>query len=167
MKQVAQIEKSMMRDDIPDFKAGDTVRVHVKIKEGDKERVQVFQGTVISRRGSGVGETFTVRKISSGIGVERVFPLHSPNIAKIQRTRLGKVRRAKLFYLRGLTGKSARIEEKLEEKPAEKVKKEAKPKKTKRAKKAEKAEKAEETKKVEAAPIEEKAEKTEEARAEE
>ncbi len=167
MKQVAQIEKSMMRDDIPDFKAGDTVRVHVKIKEGDKERVQVFQGTVISRRGSGVGETFTVRKISSGIGVERIFPLHSPNIAKIQRTRMGKVRRAKLFYLRDLTGKSARIEEKLEEKSAEDVKKETKQKKTKKARKAAKAEKAEETKKVETAPAEENTEETEEIKAEE
>lgn len=167
MKQVAQIEKSMMRDDIPDFKAGDTVRVHVKIKEGDKERIQVFQGTVISRRGSGIGETFTVRKISSGIGVERIFPLHSPNIAKIQRTRMGKVRRAKLFYLRDLTGKSARIEEKLEEKSAEDAKKEAKPKKTKKARKAEKAEKAEETKKVETAPAEENTEETEEIKAEE
>ncbi len=167
MKQVAQIEKSMMRDDIPDFKAGDTVRVHVKIKEGDKERVQVFQGTVISRRGSGVSETFTVRKISSGIGVERIFPLHSPNIAKIQRTRMGKVRRAKLFYLRDLTGKSARIEEKLEEKSAEDVKKETKQKKTKKARKAAKAEKAEETKKVETAPAEENTEETEEIKAEE
>lgn len=167
MKQIAQIEKSMLRDDIPDFKAGDTVRVHVKIKEGDKERVQVFQGTVISRRGSGVGETFTVRKISAGIGVERIFPLHSPNIAKIQCTRMGKVRRAKLFYLRGLTGKSARIEEKLEEKQTDKAKKEAKPKKTKKARKAEKAEKAEEAKKVEAAAVEENTENTEEIKAEE
>jgi large subunit ribosomal protein L19 len=116
MKEIMQIEKSLMRSRIPEFRAGDTVRVHVKIKEGEKERVQVFQGTVISRRGSGTGETFTVRKVSSGIGVERIFPLHSPSISKIQRTRKGKVRRAKLSYLRGLTGKSARIEELLEEK---------------------------------------------------
>ena len=116
MKRLAQIEKSYMKDTVPDFGAGDTVRVHVKIREGDKERVQVFQGTVISRRGSGTGETFTVRKISAGIGVERVFALHSPNVSKIQRTRQGKVRRSKLYYLRGLTGKSARITEKLEDK---------------------------------------------------
>jgi large subunit ribosomal protein L19 len=111
MKRIAQIEKSFMRDDIPEFRPGDTVRVHVKIKEGDKERIQVFQGTVIGRRGGGTGETFTVRKISSGIGVERVFPLHSPNIDKIERVRAGKVRQAKLYYLRQLTGKSARIKE--------------------------------------------------------
>jgi large subunit ribosomal protein L19 len=111
MKQIAQIEKSFMRDDFPPFGPGDTVRVHVKIKEGDKERIQVFQGDVISRKGGGTGETFTVRKMSSGIGVERVFPLHSPNIAKIERVRVGNVRRSKLYYLRGLTGKSARIKE--------------------------------------------------------
>ena len=116
MKRLAQIDKMHMKDNIPAFKSGDTVRVHVKIKEGDKERVQVFQGTVIGRRGSGTGATFTVRKISSGIGVERIFPLHSPNVAKIQRVRQGKVRQGKLYYLRGLTGKSARIEEKLTEK---------------------------------------------------
>jgi len=90
--------------------------VHYKIKEGDKERVQVFQGTVIGRRGSGTNATFTVRKISAGVGVERVFPLHSPNIAKIEKTAAGKVRRAKLFYLRELMGKSARIKRKLDEK---------------------------------------------------
>lgn len=113
MKQIAQIEKSYMRDDIPEFGSGDTLRVHVKIKEGDKERVQVFQGIVIGRRGSGTGATFTVRKISQGIGVERVFPLHSPNIDKIERVRVGAVRRNKLYYLRDLTGKSARIKEQL------------------------------------------------------
>ena len=111
MKKIAQIEKSFMRDDLPAFSSGDTVRVHVRIKEGDKERIQVFQGDVISRRGGGTGATFTVRKISSGIGVERVFPLHSPNIAKIERIREGHVRRKKLYYLRELTGKSARIKE--------------------------------------------------------
>jgi len=116
MKQIAALEKSMMKDDVPQFSPGDTVKVHVKIKEGDKERIQIFQGTVISRRGSGVGETFTVRKVSAGIGVERIFPIHSPNIAQIQRVRKGKVRRAKLYYLRGLTGKSARIVEKLDDK---------------------------------------------------
>lgn len=120
MKRIAQIEKSYMKDDIPSFNAGDTVKVHVKIKEGDKERIQIFQGTVISRRGGGTGETFTVRKISSGIGVERIFALHSPNISQIERVRQGKVRQAKLYYLRGLTGKSARITEKLVDKTAEK-----------------------------------------------
>jgi large subunit ribosomal protein L19 len=94
------------------FGPGDTVAVHQKIKEGDKERIQVFQGVVISRRGSGTGETFTVRKISSGIGVEKVFPLHSPNIEKIKRVRGGKVRRAKLYYMRDRYGKKARIGEK-------------------------------------------------------
>ncbi|HWR82606.1 MAG TPA: 50S ribosomal protein L19 [Candidatus Deferrimicrobium sp.] len=115
MKRIAQIEKSYQRSDYPDFGSGDTVRVHVKIKEGDKERIQVFQGTVIGRRGSGTGATFTVRKISSGIGVERAFPLCSPNIDKIEKIRAGSVRRKKLYYLRELTGKSARIEEEFAE----------------------------------------------------
>ncbi len=115
MRQIAQIDKAYMRKDHPVFTPGDTVKVHVKIKEGDKERVQVFQGTVIGRRGSGAGATFTVRKISSGIGVERVFPLHSSNIAKVELIRSGSVRRAKLYYLRSLTGKSARIKEELAE----------------------------------------------------
>jgi len=115
MKQIAQIEKNFERDDYPEFSSGDTVRVHVKIKEGDKERVQVFQGTVISRRGSGTGASFTVRKTSSGVGVERVFPLCSPNIAKIEKVRSGSVRRKKLYYLRQLTGKSARIKEEFTE----------------------------------------------------
>lgn len=113
MKRVAQVEKSYVRDDIPAFSSGDTLRVHVKIKEGDKERIQVFQGTVIGRRGSGTGETFTVRKVSSGIGVERVFPINSPNLDKIEKIRSGAVRRKKLYYLRELTGKSARIKEQL------------------------------------------------------
>lgn len=113
MKRIAQIEKQFMRDDAPPFTPGDTLRVHVRIKEGDKERIQVFQGTVIGRRGGGTGETFTVRKVSGGVGVERVFPLHSPNIAKIEKIRSGAVRRAKLYYLRQLTGKSARIKEEL------------------------------------------------------
>ncbi len=115
MKQIDQLEKSYMKEDLPRFGSGDTVKVHVKIKEGEKERVQVFQGTVIGRRGSGAGATFTVRKISSGIGVERVFPLHSSNIAKVELIRSGSVRRAKLYYLRSLTGKSARIKEELAE----------------------------------------------------
>jgi len=111
MKRIAQIEKKYMRDEIPEFSSGDTVKVHVLIKEGDKERIQVFQGDVISRRGGGTGATFTVRKISEGIGVERVFPLHSPNVARIERVRKGQVRRGKLYYMRDLTGKSARIKE--------------------------------------------------------
>jgi len=113
MKRIAQLEKNYMRDNFPAFKSGDTLRVHVKIKEGEKERIQVFQGTVIGHRGSGINATFTVRKISSGIGVERVFPFHSPNIAKIEKIRAGLVRRKKLYYLRELTGKSARIKEQL------------------------------------------------------
>jgi len=121
MKRIAQLEKSYMRDDFPPFKSGDTLRVHVKIKEGEKERVQVFQGTVIGHRGSGTNATFTVRKISSGIGVERIFPFHSPNIAKIEKIRAGQVRRKKLYYLRELTGKSARIKEQLND-PSEAAK---------------------------------------------
>lgn len=113
MRQIVQLEKSFLKEDLPAFTPGDTVKVHVRIKEGEKERVQAFQGTVIGRRGSGAGATFTVRKISAGIGVERVFPLHSPNIAKIDLVRSGSVRRSKLYYLRNLTGKSARIKEQL------------------------------------------------------
>ena len=133
MHRIAQIEKSQMRDDFPRFGSGDTVRVHVKIKEGDKERIQIFQGTVIGRRGGGTGATFTVRKMSQGIGVERVFPLHSPNIAKIERLRAGSVRRSKLYYLRDLTGKSARIKEDLSDKAKKETK--AKAKKTTKPKK--------------------------------
>ncbi len=98
----------------PDFRAGDTVRVHVRIKEGDKERIQVFEGVVIVRRRAGSGSTFTVRKISYGVGVERIFPLHSPLIAKIEVKARGKVRRSRLFYLRELTGKAARIRERVQ-----------------------------------------------------
>lgn len=101
-----------IRSDIPIFGPGDTVAVHVKVIEGDKERIQVFEGVVIKKKGKGINATFTVRKISEGIGVERIFPLHSPRIAKIERLRAGKVRRAKLYYLRGLRGKATRIEEK-------------------------------------------------------
>jgi len=110
-----EVERQHLREHKVEFAPGDTLRVHVRIKEGDKERVQVFQGTVIARRGGGLSETFTVRKVSAGIGVERVFPLHSPNIAKIERLRQGRVRRAKLYYLRDLSGKSARITEKKRE----------------------------------------------------
>lgn len=108
---VQEITKSQLRKDIPDFRPGCTVRVDVRIKEGDKSRIQAFEGLVIVKQGSGIGETFTVRKISSGVGVERTFPVHSPVIDKITVVRKGKVRRAKLFYLRGLSGKAARIKE--------------------------------------------------------
>ena len=107
-------ESNQRRADLPDFGAGDTVNVHVKIKEGNKERIQQFQGTVIQRKNPGSnGETFTVRKISGGIGVERIFPLLSPNLEKIEVLRKGKVRRARLYYLRGRQGKAARIKEKI------------------------------------------------------
>ena len=109
MKQIAQIEQAYAKESVPEFKAGDTVKVHVKIKEGDKERVQVFSGTVISRRGSGTGETFTVRKISSGVGVERIFPTNSPLIDKIEIFSKGRIRRSRLYYLRKRHGKAARI----------------------------------------------------------
>jgi large subunit ribosomal protein L19 len=106
------VEKNAMKEDIPKFLPGDTVAIHLKVIEGDKERVQVFQGVVLQKRGSGTNATFTVRKVSNGVGVERVFPLHSPRITKIERLRAGKVRRSKLFYLRKLKGKAARIDEK-------------------------------------------------------
>ncbi len=106
------VEATQLRDGIPDFKSGDTVNVHVRVIEGDKERIQQFQGVVIARGGHGSTKTFTVRKVSGGIGVERVFPLYSPKLAKIERVREGRVRRAKLYYLRGLRGKAARIQEK-------------------------------------------------------
>lgn len=112
MDKVKQIEREQMRMDLPNFSAGDTVKVHVKIKEGEKERIQVFQGVVISRRKGTTNATFTVRKVSYGIGVERVFPLHSPAIDKIEVVTRGKVRRAKIYYLRKLRGKAARIKEK-------------------------------------------------------
>jgi large subunit ribosomal protein L19 len=121
VKQITQVEKAYLRDDLPEFGSGDTIKVHVRIVEGDKERIQVFQGTVIGRRGGGLGATFTVRKISSGIGVERTFPLYSPNVTKIEKVRGGQVRRAKLYYLRTLTGKSARIREQLSEMGLEKT----------------------------------------------
>ncbi len=106
------VEQSQLRDDIPDFAPGDTVKVHVKVIEGNRERVQVFQGVVIARRGAGAGESFKVRKLSFGVGVERTFPLHSPNIEKIEVVTRGDVRRAKLYYLRDRVGKSAKIKEK-------------------------------------------------------
>ncbi len=106
------LEKEQMRADVPEFAPGDTVRVHMRIVEGEKMRVQIFEGPVIARRGGGLRESFTVRKVSYGIGVERTFPLHSPRIEKIEVIRLGKVRRAKLYYLRELRGRKARIKEK-------------------------------------------------------
>ena len=107
-----ETQKTWMRTDLPVFRSGDTLRVNVRVKEGDKERIQAFEGVCIAKRGSGVSETFTVRKISNGVGVERIFPIHSPMIADIQVVRRGRVRRAKLYYLRQLTGKATRIREK-------------------------------------------------------
>ena len=108
---IRSIEQEQLRADIPDFRPGDTVRVDVKVVEGNKERIQAFEGVVIKCRGSGLSETFTVRRISYGVGVERTFLIHSPRLAKIEVKRHGIVRRAKLFYLRGLSGKAARIKE--------------------------------------------------------
>ncbi len=108
MNTIDLLERSMMRDDIPNFKAGDVVNVHVRVKEGNKERIQEYQGIVIARSGAGVRETFTVRKVSNGVGVERIFPVHSPAFAKIEKIRAGRVRRAKLFYLRNLAAKQVR-----------------------------------------------------------
>ncbi len=105
MDKIKLVEASQLKNDVPDFKSGDTVSVHVKVKEGDKERIQEYQGMVISRHGAGLNATFTVRKISDGVGVERIFPLHSPRIAKIEKVKEGKVRRAKLYYVRDLTAK--------------------------------------------------------------
>ncbi|MDQ0190580.1 50S ribosomal protein L19 [Alicyclobacillus cycloheptanicus] len=111
MNLLQTIAREQLRTDIPAFRPGDTLRVHVKVREGQRERIQVFEGIVIRRRGSGISETYTVRKISYGVGVERTFPVHSPKIEKIDVVRRGKVRRAKLHYLRGLSGKAARIKE--------------------------------------------------------
>ncbi|MGB6362131.1 MAG: 50S ribosomal protein L19, partial [Thermoanaerobaculia bacterium] len=109
MNKLQEVEKEYLRQDIPEFRAGDTLRVHVKVSEGDKQRIQIFQGVAIARRGRGTGESFSVRKISGGVGVERVFPLHSPVIDRVEVVRRGRVRRAKLYYLRSLRGKAARI----------------------------------------------------------
>ncbi len=108
---IAELEQAQIRQDIPAFRPGDTLKVHVRVKEGTRSRIQVFQGVVIRRQGSGVRETFTVRKISYGVGVERTFPVHSPSIDKIEVVTRGRVRRAKLYYLRELRGKAARIRE--------------------------------------------------------
>ncbi len=112
MNIVDQLELEQMKKDIPIFKAGDTLKVHVKITEGDKQRIQIYQGMCIRRRNRGLGSSYTVRKISGSVGVERVFPLHSPSVARIEVVRYGRVRRAKLYYLRNLRGKAARIPEK-------------------------------------------------------
>jgi large subunit ribosomal protein L19 len=109
---VHQASKDQLRTDLPEFRVGDTIKVHYKIKEGSKERIQIFQGIVIQKRGMQISTTFTVRKISNGIAVERIFPLHSPHIDKIEVVRYGRVRRAKLFYLRKAKGKAARVKEK-------------------------------------------------------
>jgi large subunit ribosomal protein L19 len=110
-EKIQSVEAGGLRSDLPVFKAGDTIKVHVKVKEGEKERLQVFQGVVIARKHGGIRETITVRKISNGVGVERVFPLHSPIVDRVELVAEGKIRRAKLYYLRSLKGKKARIEE--------------------------------------------------------
>jgi len=112
MNRIELVERAQQRSDIPEFGPGDTVRVHTKVREGGRERVQVFEGVVIARRGGGLRETFTVRRISHGVGVERIFPLHSPNLVRIEVVRRGRVRRAKLYYLREKVGKETRIKEK-------------------------------------------------------
>jgi len=112
MDQLRKVTREGLKNDIPAFSPGDTIRVMVRVREGDKERVQAFEGVCVARRGGGIDETFTVRKISASVGVERIFPLHSPSIASIELVRRGRVRRAKLYYLRRLSGKGARIREK-------------------------------------------------------
>jgi large subunit ribosomal protein L19 len=109
MDVIGMLEAPLLKTQLPEFSPGDTVKVHVKVREGDKERIQAFEGVVIRRRGGGLRATFTVRKVAYGVGVERTFPLHSPMVERIERTRRGRVRRAKLFYLRKLKGKAARI----------------------------------------------------------
>ena len=108
---IAEYETQQLREDVPVFRPGDTVRVNVRVREGEKERLQAFEGVVIRRKGGGINETFTVRKVSNGVGVERIFPLHSPVVSEIQVVREGRVRRAKLYYLRNLSAKAARIRE--------------------------------------------------------
>lgn len=111
MNKIETIDREGLRTDLPDFRPGDTVKVMVKVKEGDKERLQAFEGTCVARRGGGLGETFTVRKVSAGVGVERIFPLNSPIISAVEVVRRGRVRRAKLYYLRRLSTKASRIKE--------------------------------------------------------
>lgn len=130
MDLLAEIEAKNLKKKKFNFKSGDTVKVDVKIKEGDKERIQIFEGVVIQRRGTGMGETVTVRKVSSGVGIERIFPLNSPHVSKITVIKKGKVRRTKLFYLRKLTGKSAKIKEEKEKAEEKSEKEEGKRKET-------------------------------------
>ncbi|MBF1051414.1 MAG: 50S ribosomal protein L19 [Peptostreptococcaceae bacterium] len=111
MEKIREIEKSQLKQDLPNFGPGDTVKVHIKVKEGKRERIQIFEGVVIKRQNGGIRETFTVRKISFGVGVEKIFPLHSPSVEKIEVTRKGKVRRAKINYLRQRSGKAAKVKE--------------------------------------------------------
>jgi large subunit ribosomal protein L19 len=106
------VTANQLNSEIPDFKPGDTLRVHARVIEGDKERIQIFEGVCLARKGSGIHETFTVHKVSNGVGVERIFPLHSPRIAKIENRKIGRVRRAKMYYLKKLRGRAARIAEK-------------------------------------------------------
>ena len=113
MDLLKKISEASMKKELPEFNVGDTVRVGVRIKEGEKQRIQAFEGTVIARKGGGIEETFTVRKISGGFGVERTFPLHSPNVESVTVTRKGKVRRSKLYYLRDRVGKAAKVKERL------------------------------------------------------
>lgn len=113
MDAIKQLVSSQLKSEIPELNIGDTVRVSVKIKEGERERIQVFEGTIIARRGGGISESFTVRRISYGVGVERVFPIHSPNVEKVDIVRRGKVRRSKLYYLRDRVGKAAKVKEQL------------------------------------------------------
>ena len=114
MEKLDAVRREGLKEDLPDFRTGDSVRVMVRVREGDKERLQAFEGVCIARRGAGVSASFTVRKVSAGVGVERIFPLHSPSIAGIELVRRGRVRRAKLYYLRRLSGKAARIRERQE-----------------------------------------------------
>ena len=113
MDVIKELTADMLKKDAPEILIGSTVKVHVRIKEGEKERIQVFEGTVIARKGSGVSETFTVRRVSYGVGVERVFPIHSPNVAKVETVRHGRVRRSKLYYLRDRVGKAAKVKEQI------------------------------------------------------
>ncbi len=114
LEKLATVTAEGLRTDLPAFEAGDTVKVMVRVREGDKERLQAFEGIVLAKKGGGINETFTIRKVSAGVGVERIFPLHSPTVGSIEIVRKGKVRRAKLYYLRNVTGKAARIKEKRE-----------------------------------------------------
>ena len=113
MDAIKNLTAGMLKEDAPQVKIGQTVKVHVKIREGERERIQIFEGTVIARNNSGIAETFTVRRVSYGVGVERVFPIHSPNVAKVEVVRTGKIRRAKLYYLRDRVGKAAKLKEQI------------------------------------------------------